>query len=236
MKRPPSIGWWLTRLLGPLALGLWAVLVVVVALITIAIGSLGEVTSSVWSGARWLPQYFLLVLGVAVSAPSLRVFVAHGRTRRDVLVGGVVHGALMSLLVAVLMMVGFGLERFAFGLAGVEQFSGVDLLGSAGSTATLFAQFLVLYLAYFVAGWLICSGYVCFGGWIGTAILPVAILPALIAEAVSWRESITGSLVDGFDLIAGPGMLAVPFGLTLLSLVAIAAMLRRATIAPLTIR
>ena len=132
-----------------------AVAVVYVLLIGIIDLANGHLDHSLWINvAGW--QYWLFAVAggttVGVFAPLLAYF---GQTRRKLADASMIAGAVIAVLGAALMTLGFLVERWWFerNAWGTEIRPGVDLATIAlGEVAV---SYLCLFLAAFVAGWLI---------------------------------------------------------------------------------
>ncbi|MFD0559708.1 hypothetical protein FB566_0360 [Stackebrandtia endophytica] len=144
--------------------------------------------NSVWQGFRWAPQYFMLFLGVMLVTTHLPVQVAHGLTRSAALRAGTIVAAVLSAGSAILLQLGFVVERAVYNSLGLVQFAdGIDLVESPGRIIVSTVEFFGLYLAYFFGGWAIAAGYYRLGGWYGTLLIIPAAVPAAVAEYSHWN-------------------------------------------------
>ncbi|GAA4892653.1 hypothetical protein LX16_1978 [Stackebrandtia albiflava] len=191
--------------------GFWVIVVAAFIVIASIVLSVADEPSSVWQGARWIPQYFVLFLGTMLSARFLPVYIAHGVTRRrfDAAAFAVVLGTAVGY--AAIMQIGFLVERLVFRWSGGTQFpDGVDLVAGPAAVVGHGAEFALLYLAYLVTGWAIVTGYRRYGGLVGTVLLvPLLMLP-FYAESVQWRTGLlapvageTGVRVENLIVLAG---------------------------------
>lgn len=99
---------------------IWFFYVIVVALIGVAIATLGTGTipSSVWEKAVQAPRWFAAIWGVYQTAVYLPLFIAHGHTRHE-FAGQVIRVApVYGVALATLITVGFALEWPVYGLLG----------------------------------------------------------------------------------------------------------------------
>lgn len=118
--KPPAVARYLlvTDLRG--LVNIWLFYVIVVALIGVAIATLGTGTipSSVWEKSTQPPRWFAAIWGVYQTAVYLPLFIAHGYTRRE-FAGQVLRVApVYGVALATLITVGFALEWPVYGLLG----------------------------------------------------------------------------------------------------------------------
>ena len=126
-----------------------------VVLVAIGNGVLADhLTESVWEfpGVVWI-RYPLFGVGAAFGATTLSMYVANGITRRDYLGGIAKYSAFVCVLVAIVGVIGYGLER------GVYVVGGWDADLDSLSPARLFATYVLLYVAYLVNGTLIGASF-----------------------------------------------------------------------------
>lgn len=189
----------------------WLIMLVLFLIIGIFVAASGPDPTSVWTGARWAPQYFLGGAGFTLAAQHLRIHVSHGVTRRHYIVGGIWSGIAVSVIFGVVMELGFVLERVIYHANDWIQFDGTkDLAASPGAVAVATVEFTVMYAAYFFAGWLIGSGYYRFRAWTATLLMIPAVLPPLVIESMQWRGGPVYFLIDrlGIGALTTPAYLA----------------------------
>lgn len=215
----------------------WVCLVVTLAGLAVAARSLE--LGSFWAYVGSVPQVFLFVLGILMSGSNLRVHIAHGYTRRDFNAGGLLYGLGMVAVVTLLHSAGFALERALFAVVGWEQFpQAADPLADVASTGTMTAEFALLNVFYYMAGWVVGSGFYRFHWLIGLIIIvPVSAAHMLVnylrgdAVAVAPADAPSGVSDTGTLIALWPLTAIVAF-----TLVAVAAnwlMLREAPIKPM---
>lgn len=210
----------------------------IILLVTLTIGfvelRLDAIDGSIFLGVALSVSSYLFVMGIIMSTAYLAVHVAAGGTRRAFAVGTAVAGGVTALGSGVVMTLGLLVERLIFQSQGWP-LVGDDLVqlydeamhgGAAGYPLAVLVTTLSC-ATYFLTGACVGMAYYRWGGWRGTAALPLVLLPVLVAEL---------SLQSGYfgdPLARGLGIMPtnVPFA-TLGSLVAIAcafAMLRLIT-------
>ena len=165
---------------GGAMIGLWALIVGILL-------AVDADPSRVWQGFRWVLQYVLLSIGVLVMSMYLPVCVAHGISRRALVVGATRFGLLAVLVSAGAMILVFAVERGLYNAVGLTQFpDGLDPMASFGAGALTFLDITVTYLLYLLAGWFVAAAYYRLGGRLGTAMLVPAL--ALLALAEAWQQ------------------------------------------------
>jgi hypothetical protein len=173
----------LLRIYRPLALWFWAAMVVGVAIGMTVVTRLTDPTFSLWlvvAGAA--AKYWLGVVGVLVVSMHLRQFVANGITRRDFLAGAALAGLLVAFLFALAVPLGHGAEQLLLSSGGPvpERYPTT----SFGTGLREFGHILPASLAFLVTGAAATAGFYRFGAWGGLALLPLAMLPVVAAEAL----------------------------------------------------
>ncbi|MET0494308.1 MAG: hypothetical protein ABW000_14370 [Actinoplanes sp.] len=173
----------LNQMYRPIGLWFWCTLIVGVAVADVIIETVADPGFSLWLAvAGSAAKYWLGVVGVLLISTNLRYFVAGGITRRDFLAGSARFGLVASLLFAVIVPVGHGVEAGLRGLNGplpadYPHFSVSVALGE-------FAHQLPSCLAFLVAGAAVTAGFYRFGAWRGLALLVPALLPVAFAEVL----------------------------------------------------
>jgi ABC-2 type transport system ATP-binding protein len=135
----------------------------------------GILRQSVWEGAT-TPTSWLLFAGGIACAMTVPVFVAHGVTRRTVTSAAGLLAPIVATAGAVYMAAGYLLER-AIHPAGDPRLSGTHLFERTSQIHLMLTEHALLFAGYFVAGWLVSTGYYRFGMLRGTLLLPVTLLP-----------------------------------------------------------
>ncbi|MFS8520193.1 MAG: hypothetical protein FWJ87_02110 [Micromonosporaceae bacterium] len=214
-----------TMLRGQWWLGLVALLLPVgAAAITLVVRTF-TYDGSVWEVSAWelggtSIRWMLFVLGVTVTPLYLPTYVAHGVTRRRFTVAATLAGGGLAVSAAVYLAAGLVVERVlsaAIG-AGEAQLINSHLFDSASQVHLVVVEYVLAFLAYLVTGWLLGSVYYRFGGWRGTLLAPLALLPLAAVEAlIATVDELAGLLGAGpgaaVPLAAGLGLAAVTAGL-----------------------
>ncbi|OLB74005.1 MAG: hypothetical protein AUI14_24720 [Actinobacteria bacterium 13_2_20CM_2_71_6] len=164
----------------------WAIFAVVYAGLNIGFGLTHGVNTSVWqlSGGQ-VPRYFLSAVGILLTMLRLPVYVAHGVTRRQVILGGSVFAVLICALWTALTLLGYGIE-YAVVVPRLPLYP-----VSLGQVPGLGVVVFLLDLAYLYSGWLLGSLFYRFGVRAGILLTPVAVLPSVGAEFalnVDWNS------------------------------------------------
>ncbi|HZE37285.1 MAG TPA: hypothetical protein VE172_00585 [Stackebrandtia sp.] len=179
----------LVRAQGYIVLLFWGAMIALFGVISTLVNILGTSHSSAWVGARWWPQFFLLSMGVQLTAQFLRIHVSHGVTRRAFALGGVLYGVGMSVFSGIVMQLGFVVERAVFAANGWEQFHDqVDIVASPLRAMGSGLEFVALYAAYFFAGWLISTCFYRLGVVIGLLSIIPAVAPSVTMELLQWHN------------------------------------------------
>lgn len=109
------------RIDGAGALVLAAGFFLAVTALTVAVSFVTEIRISGWEVGTQLVRWFVGAIGVYLTAVHLPLYLAHGRTRREVARALAVFGPLYAALVGVLVAVGYALERGVYAIAGWPQ-------------------------------------------------------------------------------------------------------------------
>lgn len=139
---------------------LWVGYFAVVLAITVAIAIFGTVTESAWEKATQLPRWFAFGIGIWLTGVYLRLYVAHGRTRREFIWRASVYMVVFATALAALTTLGYLLEMVVYRLAGWPQTLSWDhVFTSAGQVVPILAAYLLTFLVWTVAGALIAASF-----------------------------------------------------------------------------
>jgi hypothetical protein len=144
-----------------MAVWYWAILTLAVAALVGLLVSLADVRFSAWSTIT-IPaaKYWMLVVGILLTAGYLRAFVAHGITRRHFIAGAALFGGGVTVAFAVITLLGLGVERTVFDAAGwLPRLNQPYPVSSIGDAAAHLGRTIPIYLGHLVAGWLISSNF-----------------------------------------------------------------------------
>ncbi len=163
--------------------------------------------ASVWEFSEQPMRYFPMSIGVMLVPALLPAYVANGVTRREFTVGAalMITGATLGL--AVVGAIGLVVEKWAYSWAGhVPTYTFPHLFDGPENVVAVVGEFAILISSHMVAGWLIGYTYYRYGGWIGTFLLPLTVLPALAVEALTSVSWIGGLLMDntGYERLPLP--------------------------------
>lgn len=138
-----------------------------------------------WEAGTQLIRWFVGAIGVYLTSVYLPLYVAHGFTRREVAVDGGLFALAYAAIVAVLITIGFALERVVYGLAGWQQtLERTHLFDAPDQYGLILAEHLVLLAVWVAAGALLGVAFYR-GGGVPLVALPVAILAVTTIEAVT---------------------------------------------------
>jgi hypothetical protein len=174
--------------------------------------------SSVWLFVHGVSSVMLGVFGIIMMPMFFSMYIANGMTRRNFIIGGAVFVVSLSLVIALLQTIGFGIEELAYGAAGIKDVLDRPLVfDSASDGLRVFAICFTTYIAYMVSGWLCGTGYKAFGPVIGTVLIPVAAIPLLLNDFIlsedwGWSSAVNESVRD-----------VLPVGVACLIVLAVAA-------------
>ncbi|MBG0832420.1 hypothetical protein HS041_32460 [Planomonospora sp. ID67723] len=199
----------------------WVAFYVVVTLITVGIAVYGTLTKSVWEGATQLPRWFALFVGVALIRDFLPLYIAHGQTRRQFGAQAAVTVALYAPFLSALLVLGYLLEALLYHLAGwPQELSSAHLFGSPTQVPLVFAEYLVEFLAWIVAGAFMAAAFYRWRGG-GLLSLPIGVGLIFLGEAAVGAEFRLPFVRLGLDAGSAPGVpvtLAAGLGCFLLGL------------------
>jgi hypothetical protein len=167
----------------PMIAGYWAIMLPVYAIILALVIPLGDPRTSIWatSGGS-APKYFLAAMGVMITTVFLPIYVGNGVTRRHFALGATAYLAVLAVIFAVPMVLGYGVEHAVY--------SANDLLAlqtdpypvrSVGDGFETFLEEFCVGGVYVLGGWLVGSCFYRYGVW-AIASLPVALVPVAVAE------------------------------------------------------
>jgi hypothetical protein len=189
----------------------WVPIVVVV---TVAVGVLiartGTVDASLWQGVHGFTRWLLVGGGFIAARHYLPMFVAHGISRRHILAGIWPVMAGLAVVLGVATGVAFAVEGVVFDALGwnhVISDEGNRFLYQRPDQYTLIIPATAIAdLSYLVTGTLIGATYAR-GGVVGTLLLPVSVLPALVTEVTGGGWLLDDALAST-DLPVAAGLAA----------------------------
>ncbi|ACQ78746.1 hypothetical protein Bcav_0483 [Beutenbergia cavernae DSM 12333] len=186
----------------PTYISFWVVMVIVLVVLTIVqarTGALEEPVFAFIGSGRW----FLFVMGIIVPVAMLATHVVGGGgTRRSVVRGlwalAIASGIAFGLLALVMTIVQNALWA-------ANDWPDVSLTGRSYVVTQPWRLALsetVCNAVYYVAGAAVGTGYYRWGGWRGTAALPLAAVPAVVAEVTLQGSSYGEPLARALGMAA----------------------------------
>jgi hypothetical protein len=205
---------------APLVAGYWSIMLAIYAAIMTVILTVGDTDVSIWatSGGS-APKYFLMAIGIMLTTAYLPVYVGNGVTRRDFARAASGYVVAVAAVYAVIMTLGFAVEYALY--------SDADLFGdltdpypvrSVADALTVLVEEVFVGIAYLCVGWLLGTCFYRLGTWWGIGLIPVTLVPAVVAEVGF------DSLWAGYGINNGLGIEPPPLWVgVLIAVVAIAA-------------
>lgn len=165
-------------------------LICFVTLVATTIGTYGALTESAWNvGAASSVKWFIGSIALMLFPAFLRQYVANGVTRQEFIGGGLLFGLASAAGFALLTLTGFGVERLAYGAAGLmDGLTEPYPVDSAGAAAAVLVRAFLIYSAHVCSGWLIGIGFYRYGPFAGMMLILPAVLPALGSETLFGTE------------------------------------------------
>ncbi len=157
---------------------------------------------SVWLFTHSVSTVMLGVFGIIMTPMFITMYVANGMTRRNFAIGGAAFILSISLVVALLQTIGFGVEEVIYGSLSIkDSLDRPMVFDSISNGLRVFAVCLGTYVAYMTSGLLIGSGYKRFGPIVATLLIPVASIPLLLndfilSEEWGWSAAINEGVRD----------------------------------------
>lgn len=207
------LGPWRRRLMlsGPLldilvlTLLVWAGFLLTVAAVAVGIAIFGDIDASVLEPASQIARWYVIFIGGYISHDVLALHVTHGQTRRAFAERAVVFLGVLCAVVAVLMAVGYVLERGLYRLAGwPHRLSNDHFYASPVQVPAVFVEFWLVMLVWAAAGAFIGAAFYRYeaDGWVAimAALVPIAL--ADIAFGRGWGP--VGALLERFGDVGSP--------------------------------
>lgn len=130
-------------------------------------------------------KIYMLVLGIVVYLAMFSHFAKFGVTRKDYFFGS----TLATFVLAVCLVVASAILTIIAGL--FEPFSGdfhLSFIDPNTNWAMLALSLTVLFISYYVAGWLISVGFYRYGGWGGMGYILIAIVYIALTDLIWGRD------------------------------------------------
>jgi hypothetical protein len=174
-----------------LALILWLPTMVLSGLILTGVGLWGTVDRSIWHYiAAQVPRWVALSLGADAITTYLRLHLAHGRTRRDFLRQLWPYFAGFAAALAVMVTIGYQIERGAFALMGWEHRTENPVqFGDTANVPGIFGTYLLMFVLWTLAGAMISAGF-SRNVLLGVATIPIGLVIVAPTEVVGGLSGI----------------------------------------------
>lgn len=178
----------------------WVVVVLIAAallVIELRTGEIGDgsMVGRVLTSSRW----FMFVMGLLIPFALLVPHVAAGGTRKafvdGIIRGALVGGGLFGLVAALLLLI----ERPVFTALDRPWFRENAVGPANGFTFSVISEALAV-ATFFLVGVAVSVAYSRFGGWVGTALLPLFLVPAGLSQLLE-SSFVTGLLAPAAGLV-----------------------------------
>lgn len=124
--------------------------------IVIAVGTWGEVTSSIWQGVTSWLAWVVFAAGVTTVTSYARTFVANGVTRERLSTSSIVSAVVIAVLGGAVAALGYAAEDLVYGLQGwPQQLHDDGVVDGPGSIVGLGLAYFAVLPVYFASGWLV---------------------------------------------------------------------------------
>jgi hypothetical protein len=179
---------------------LWVPFTVLTLAVPVFIEMGGTVSQSAMHyAATQLPRWLMFGLALDMVSNTLRMHLAHGRTRREFVRQGLVDCVIMSGFAAVLITLGYLAERGFYAMFGWPQnLNREALFATADDYPAILGTFWLLFLMWTMAGLVIGLGFFHSSG-AGLLTIPIGLviaLPTVILTGNSGFPVIGDDLVD----------------------------------------
>lgn len=183
--------------------GFVAILLVVVAAICVGMASFGNLPEGggVLLETHFAMRYFSLSMGIMLAPVFMPPLLIAGATRREFTVGAVAYCVGYALVLALMTIIGVWLESLFFQAQGVAHGIADDqnhMVSTTDQLPLVGLEILIVVAGHIATGWLIGAAYLRLGGWRGTYVLPLTILPMLAVDALTgtgWVPYVTDALL-----------------------------------------
>lgn len=196
----------------------WPIVAVVFLVIGFFTQRAGDLDHSVWAFAGSAPKWALFALGIVFATMYLPFLVAHGITRRTVAAAAAAGGAVLALVAAGVMQLGYLVERAVF--AALDRTHAIEtphLFRTPTQVHLVLAEYTLVFAAFLLSGWLVGIGYYRFGGIRGTLFLPPALIPIGVVEGAVLASDWPEGILDALNVVPGNVPVAVGASLAVLA-------------------
>ncbi|NNH73203.1 hypothetical protein HLB23_25665 [Nocardia uniformis] len=189
---------------------LWAGMLVLSLLVTGIVSLFKDITISGWSAWVYISPWYMLGMGIYVTAVHLPMYIEHGVTRRRCMPQALLFGLLLVTVGAALITLGFGIERALYAVVDWPQTLGESddgLFTAADQYGRIFLGFWLGFAIFLAVGAAIGAAFYrkAWGGLGGVLVIVLGlglISPAGLAGAASFPTSRVVEAVAGQPSIA----------------------------------
>jgi hypothetical protein len=191
----------------------WLALAGLTAMVTAGTAAWGHVDRSFWHypatlAARW----FAFGLGIDAINTYLRLHVAHGRTRRDFLRQLWPHLLVLATTLALLVAIGYLIERGVYALAGwPHRLPSPGLVGTIGNLPGAIGAFTLMFVLWAIAGVLLTAAFIR-NVLLGLITVPIGFLIITPSELVAGNTAVP-LIQDVMQVLHLPAAASIAFGL-----------------------
>jgi hypothetical protein len=195
------------------ALLVWVGIVVLMAAVTTGTAIWGHVDRSIWHyPATFAARWFAFALGVDAITTYLRLHVAHGRTRRDFLRQLWPYLLVLAAFLALLVTIGYQLERGVYALAGwPHRLQSPALFSTTDNIPGLIGAFTLTFVLWAIAGVLLAAAFTR-NVLLGLIAVPVGLLVITPSEFVAGTTAVP-LIQDVMEALRLPTATSIGFGL-----------------------
>ncbi|MGH3879944.1 MAG: hypothetical protein ACRDSK_23205 [Actinophytocola sp.] len=190
----------------PFVVLLWLLFTVVAMVITGIVAAAAGISDSILHQlATQLPRWLLFGLGIDVVSTYLRIQLAHGRTRREFLGQAVLYSVVVSGVAAVLITLGYLLERGYYAVFGWSQdLSSEAVFTAANQYPAILGTYWLSLLLWTVAGLVIGLGFFRDNG-LGILTIPIGLVVVLPALALFRNDGlpVLGEVIADYPVTVG---------------------------------
>ncbi len=224
-KRYWSFPTYIFRELTEFMLVCWVPFMIVAMGIIYAIDRWGELRESIWEDVVQVPQWFVLFMGVQVAMVYLPMNITHGKTRRDTTIEAGLFVVAYSALAALLVTIGWVIERAMFSLLDVEQIlTDPHIFSSATDYPLIFLESWINLALWTAGGLFIAASYYRYDSSGLIAIVPSLLIASFVALFLGSSWGPASRVLDNlFDVENPPVLLSAAVGVACVALMLILA-------------
>ena len=153
-----------------------------VLLLTATVSTFTEIRISGWEAGTQLVRWFVGAIGVYLTAVYLPLYIAYGRTRREVASELALFATVYAVLVGVLVTVGFAIESLVYRIAGWSQtLENVHLFEAPDQYHLILLEHVLVLMVWVAAGAMLGAAFYRRGG-LGMVLIPVGLAAVILTE------------------------------------------------------